>query len=86
MMCICSANVPTNIAGFRGFDSSQFLISRGGVPRPIGNFPESSSQAMLGGIMLVGGLGVTVAGILLPDLCGKAELWISLSLYIYVYV
>ena len=32
---------------FRGFDSSIMLIIRGGIPRPIRNFPESLSQAML---------------------------------------
>ena len=26
----------TNIVDFRGFDSSTILISRGGIPRPIG--------------------------------------------------
>ena len=34
------------------------LNLRGGIPRPIGDFPESLSQAMLVGIMLVGRLGV----------------------------
>ena len=29
-------NLPTNIVGFRGFDSSIILILRGGIPRPIG--------------------------------------------------
>ena len=43
----CStANLPTNIMDFRGFDSSMILILRGGIPRPIGNFPESLTQAM----------------------------------------
>ena len=42
-------NLPTNIVGFRGFDSSVVLILRGGIPRPTGNFPESLSQAMLVG-------------------------------------
>ena len=51
-------NLPINIVGFRGFDSSIILIERIGIPRPIGNFPEGSSQAMLAGIMLVGRLGV----------------------------
>ena len=37
------------ILGFRGFDSSIILILRGGIPRPIGDFPESLSQAMLVG-------------------------------------
>ena len=49
--------LPTNIVDFGGFDSSTILNSRGEIPRPIGNFPESLSQAMLVGTMLVGGLG-----------------------------
>ena len=36
-------------------------LLRGGIPRPIGNFPESSSQAILVGIMLVGRSGVPVS-------------------------
>ena len=51
-------NLPTNIVDFRGFDSSTILIYRGGIPRPIGKFPESLTQAILVGTMLVGGLGV----------------------------
>ena len=43
---------------FRGFDSIIIFILRGGIPRPIVNFPESLTQAMLVGVMLVGGLGV----------------------------
>ena len=45
---------------FRGFDSSIILILRGEIPRPIGNFPESLTQAMLVGVMLVGRLGVII--------------------------
>ena len=52
------ANSPTNIVDFRGFGSSRILISRGGIPRPKGNSPESLSQAILVGIVLVGRLGV----------------------------
>ena len=48
---------------------------RGGVPRPIGNFPESLSQAILVGVMLVGRLGV-VGVELLPwatqDVCSAS--------------
>ena len=51
-------NPPTNIVEFEGLDSSIILILRGGIPRSIGNFPESLSQAMLVGTMLVGRLGV----------------------------
>ena len=43
---------------FKGFDSSTVLISRGGISRPIGNFPESLTRAMLVGTMLEGRLGV----------------------------
>ena len=50
-------NLPTNIVDFRGFDSSIVLIQRGGILMSIGNLPESLSQAMLVGIMLVGRLG-----------------------------
>ena len=39
-------NLPTNMVGFRGFDSSIMIILRGEIPRRIGDFPESSSQAM----------------------------------------
>ena len=53
-----TANLRTKIQDFRGFDSSVILILRGGIPRPIGNLPESLSQAMLVGIMLVGKSGV----------------------------
>ena len=55
-----TANRRSNIMDFRGFDSGVILIVRGGIPRPIGNFPESLSQAILIGIMLVGRLGVVM--------------------------
>ena len=38
---------------FRGFDPSIILILRGGILMPIGDFPESLSQAIVVGIMLV---------------------------------
>ena len=53
-----TANLGTNIVEFRGFDSSIMLRLKGGIPRPIGNIPESLSQAVLAGIILVGRLGV----------------------------
>ena len=53
-------NLPTNIMDFRGFDSSIILIYRVGILMSIGNLPESLSQAMLVGIMLVGRLDVVV--------------------------
>ena len=53
-----TANLPTNIVDFRGFDSSVILIERGATLMSIGDFPEILSQAMLVGTMLVGRLGV----------------------------
>ena len=53
-------NLPTNIVDFGGFDSSIILFSRGGILMSIGDFPESLSQAMLVGVMLVGRLGLTL--------------------------
>ena len=44
---------------FRGY-SSIILILRGEIPRPIGNFRESLSQAILVGLILVGRLGVVL--------------------------
>ena len=44
--------------GFGGFDSSIILIQRGGILMSLGDFPESLSQAMLVGVMLLGRLGV----------------------------
>ena len=52
-----TANPPTDIVDFGGFDSSTILILRDGILGPIGDFAESLSQAMLVGIML-GRLGV----------------------------
>ena len=49
---------PTNIIGFRESNSSIILIFRAGISRPVGNFPESLSQALSVGTMLVGRLGV----------------------------
>ena len=51
-------NLPTNIVDFRGLDSSIILIIRGGIPMSIRDFQEDLSQAMLVGVMLVGGLCV----------------------------
>ena len=52
-----TANLPTNI-DFGGFDSSIILILRCEIPRPTGDFPESLSQAIVAGIILVGRFGV----------------------------
>ena len=55
-------NLPANIVDFGGFDSSIMLFLRGGILMSIGDFPESLSQAMLVGTMLVGRLGVPRRG------------------------
>ena len=54
-----TVNFPTKIMDFRGFDSSIILIIRGGIFMSVADFPESLSQAILVGIMLVGRLGVS---------------------------
>ena len=53
-----TANPRTKILDFGGFDSSAILILRSEIPRPVGDFPESLSQAILAGVILVGRLGV----------------------------
>ena len=52
-----TANLRTNIMNFRGFDSSQILISKGGILMSIWDFPERLSQAILVGIMSAGRSG-----------------------------
>ena len=62
----CRSRVPllnpiitsTKILDFGGFDSSTISKLRGGIPRPVGKFPESLRQAILAGIILLGRLGV----------------------------
>ena len=54
----CTANLCTNIVDLRGCDSSIILVLRGGIPRPMGYFLESLSQAILARMILVGRLGV----------------------------
>ena len=56
-----TANLRTKAQGFRGFDLIRILISRGGTLMFIGNFPESLSQRILAGIILVGRLSVAAA-------------------------
>ena len=53
-----TANLRTKILDFGGFDSGGILILRGGTLMSIGNFPQSLSQQILAGIILVGRLGV----------------------------
>ena len=59
----CStASLRTEILDFRGFDSGRILNSRGGILMSIGDFPEMLSQQIYVGIILVGRLGLVVAG------------------------
>ena len=53
-------NLPTNIVDLGGFDSSIMSFFRGWILMSIGIFPESLSQAMLVGVMLVGRSGVAI--------------------------
>ena len=53
-----TANLRTKILDFGGLDSIRILSSRGGILMSIGGFPESLSQAILVGIILLGRLGV----------------------------
>ena len=53
-----TANPCTNIMDFRAFDLSMILILRGGILMSTGDLPESLSQAIIVGIMLVGRSGV----------------------------
>ena len=55
---LSTANLRAKIMDFRGFDSCIILMLRGGIPRPIGNFPESLNQAILVVIIIVTRLGV----------------------------
>ena len=57
---LVTVTLHTDIMDFIGFDSSTILILRGGIPRPMGKLPESLSQAILVGIMLVGRFGVSL--------------------------
>ena len=49
-----TADLRTKTLDFGGFDSSRILILRGGTLMSIGSFPESSSQQILVGRVLVG--------------------------------
>ena len=64
LMKTCYAQSPSNIVDFRGFDSIIILVLRGEILMSIGDFPESLSQAMLVGVMLVEKLGVDSGPIL----------------------
>ena len=49
-----TANLRTKILDFGGFDSSRIFSLRVGILMSIGDFPESLSQAILAGVILVG--------------------------------
>ena len=78
-----TANLRTKTLDCRGLDSSRIWILRGGIPRSVGNFPETPSQRILAGIILVGRLGVH------PRLYIYIYIYIihlSLSIYIYTHI
>ena len=79
-----TANLRTKITDCRGFYSSIILMLRGGIPRPIGNFSESLSQAILVGIILVGRLGIAAVVVDLNSLVPSIEEAASLSFHIIV--
>ena len=87
----CTANLSTTIMDFRGFDSDVIVILRVGIPRPLGNLPEASSQAILAGIILVGPLGVWSFGLQRAPSClvgvsTNNYVYISLFIHIYIYI
>ena len=53
-----AANLCAKILDLGGFDSSIIFILRGGIPRPIGNFPDILSPQILVGRFIVARLGV----------------------------
>ena len=57
-----------------GFDSSIILILRGGIPRPIGDFPERLSQAILVGIYIY------------IYIYRERERCMRMCIYIYIYI
>ena len=71
-----TANLRTDIMDFGGFDSNIMLILRGGILRTVGGFPESLSQAILVGIILVGRLGAVLAK-MIADLYFNVEVYIQ---------
>ena len=63
------ANLRAKILDFRWLYSSIIWILRGGILMLIGNLPESLSQGILVGIILVGRLGVDVRGLFWLCVC-----------------
>ena len=62
LVASATANPPTNILDFRGFDSSIMLFFRGGILMSIGNSPESLSQVILVGCNVSREIGSTSVG------------------------
>ena len=58
-----TANLPAKILNFGGSYSGRILILRGAILTSIGDLPESLSQAILVGIILVGRFGVVGPGV-----------------------
>ena len=86
-----TANPRTNIVDFGVLDSSTILILRGGIPRPVGDSPESLAQAMLVGVMLVGRLGVLRRSSETSAVCIYIYIYIYIHMYcmcihIYIYI
>ena len=77
-----TANLHTSIMDFRGVDSSRILILRGGIPRPMGDLPESLSRAILVRIILVGRLGNNYTYIM----CIYIYIYLCLVIYRYIYI
>ena len=69
------ANVCAKIVDFRGFDSSRVLMLKVGILMFIGDLPETSSQRIVAGIILVGRLGalVWIRRVLELSLLGRAS-------------
>ena len=83
---VLTPNLPINNVDFWGSDSSIILILRGGIPRPIGDLPESLSQAMLVGCNVSRGIWRKGARQRLSSwifLTGKLS---TMCVYTYIYI
>ena len=79
-----AANLRNKILDFREFDSSRILMLRGENPRPIGNFPESLSQGILVGTILVGRLGVLLLYITIVIVINTLSIIWFVSSFVYL--
>ena len=80
---IFTANLRTKILDFRGFGSRRILIPRVGILMFTGDFPESLSQRILAGIILVGLLGVCRMYTYCMRICNYMN---TIYIYIYMYI